>query len=281
MRVYTLMLLAGLVLLAGCIQEEQTRYLCEDGKTIVTNLKDCPILPEVDEEYEVCLDMPVSSGSYYDESPRDMCFYSLAISRENISLCNKIISSDTYSEFNRASCGMRVAVLRGDPSQCDRLLTTMDKSSCYSQYAIEMNDYSICSRLSGSYEKDECLYGFLYDYTWSYRPLEWGICAEFSRESYKDECYYEAALDTYELSYCDMISGSSYYYDKAACYGEVATMTYNPSVCSRLSTVDERDDCYYHYATYNYEVSVCDQIKDEYLKNDCIEWANYSWGYYY
>ena len=276
MRFYiVLFVLSGLLFLSGCAQQEPTRYLCEDGKTIVTSLADCP---PYDEEYEECMETP-TSGDYYGESPRDQCFYSLAISRENISLCNKILTSDPYYEFSRASCGRDVAIVKGDPSLCEELLTKSDTSKCYSLYALEAEDYSLCNFVADDYDKDECLYGFLMDYTWSYKSPDWSMCGDFSNSEYRDECYYYAAEDKADLSYCDKLSGSSFYYDKAGCYGEVAVASDDTTICSKLGTAGKRDECYYKFLyeyqwSYYYpDWSLCDKFSKSSYRDECYQYA--------
>ena len=273
-----LLVLAGLLLTLGCIQEQpveqepSTMYICDDGKTVVSSLAECP---KVDTGYQECAGMPLESTGYYDESPRDTCFYSLAIVRENISLCNKILSSDEYYEYTRAACGAKVALLKGAPAECEKLLTKMDTVDCYSAYAYDTDDISVCSMLKSTDDKDECMYEFVGYYNTP--PGGWSICEQLTDEDYKNSCYYYAADDTLDLSYCDKMSDkySSIYWMKSECYDNIASQKNDPTICEGLSDEEDRDDCYYEYATdYPYHMEVCDYITSKYIKSDCIDWTN-------
>ena len=274
MKSYVLLMVFAGLLAFGCIQQPQQMYLCDDGKTVVASLNDCP---QIDTEYQECLDMPFDSGSYYYESPRDQCFYSLAINRENISLCSKILSTDEYNDYTRAKCGAMLAILNEEPELCEELTTTMDTADCYSEYAYETEDITICNRITRDSEKDECLYQFIGYYM---TPPTWDICDEFSDEDYKNNCYYYAAADTMDLSYCDKITVtySYYYYTTAECYANIAYLEDDPSICDLLEDEDDRDGCYYDYATnYPYHMDVCDYIMDNYTRDSCISWTNDSY----
>jgi len=263
------------LLLFGCTQPQAKSYICSDGKTIVTSQADCP---KTDEEFDSCNKMSAGGSSSYGSSPRDQCFFSLAITRANITLCNKILSSDSYDDYSRASCGSRLAMQSSDASLCTKLLTTVDTSSCYSKYATEVNNYTICEKIADSTSRDSCLSDFM---GYGSNVNDWSLCDKFTSKSEKDTCLYYAAEQTSDISYCNNISGTGYNYDKPSCYAKVASSTGDFSTCGNLSTQTDKDQCYYDAGTnYPYSPDACGYIASSAKRQSCMRTANYSSSYY-
>ena len=268
----------ALIFLSGCLL-----HLCEDGRTIATNSNECPKIEivKIDTEYEECSEAPMQKGDYDYESPRDMCFYNLALTRENVTLCQKILNTDYYSEYSPAKCGASIALLKNDSNACEPLGPTY-KYDCYSELVAETEDPSYCDKITLKQKKEDCLYDYVY---YQGDPIsDWSICGKFSSgSSDADYCYYSAALSKKDTTFCDKIAGDSYYgYSRASCYGELAFEKKNTSLCELLTTTLEKDDCYYIYATsYPYNTTICDKIRDEYKKSDCVyyevDYANYTY----
>lgn len=251
------------------------QMLCKDGKTIVTNEADCPT---VDEKLKKCEDMPADySSSYYYEyssSLKDKCFFYLALERQNISICSKIIAASSYSDYTTGKCGAMIAEKQGKPEVCDQLGATSDISDCYSAYAYKTESYAICDNIQSNQERDDCLKQFIsYSY---YGSVDWSICTKFSSTSSADSCYYEAAYGTGDVSYCDNIKSKSGWYTKPICYAAAARNAEDPSYCALLTTALDKDKCYKEYATSSYDVSVCDYINNSGIKSSCIKSANYT-----
>ncbi len=291
--------------LSDCPEPEK-HYLCPDGLTVVGDMADCP---KVDTELKECEE--ASDEGYYGASDRDVCYYELAIYRENASLCRKIRNTDDWYDYTAAKCGAEIALFTGDvgvceelsflskydcyeevakqtedPSICAEITTSGKKDDCYSAMAAELEDPSICLEISSGNDMDDCIYNYIYDYaSWGgYYMDDWSICDEFSAPKWEQSyCYQEAAEDTGDLTYCDKITveGGYYYsYSKSSCYATVAKDKSNPSLCAKLSDMEDRDDCYYSYAvTYPYKEEVCDNIVDTNLKEDCVYMTGDS--YYY
>ncbi len=256
-----LMALVG-ILIAGCVQQQM--HLCSDKETIVYSLDQCP---PFDEEYEECMDMPLESEYYYDESPRDKCFYNLAVKRENTSLCNKILAEYYYSDYSPAKCGARIALLTDSLDECEELRGAATRNDCYSEYAMMTDDPSVCDSLPSGNARDECLSQFI---GWLSVPPSWDICEKFSKAGYRDECYYYAAEDTADLSYCEKMSGSSYAYEKSSCYANVAMEYMDASICGELADTDDRNSCYFEYAYDTDEPYVCDNVESVSERDECL-----------
>lgn len=276
MKSVILLGLAAMALLFGCVNmtNNEQQYLCSDGSTIVSDLTSCP---KVDLELKECQDASTASD-YYGESDRDICYYDLALTRNNITYCKMIHNSDYYSDYTSARCGVELALYNDNMALCNNL-SVLSRYDCFADLATDLDDPSICQNIKSVPKMDDCLYDYVYSN--SYYISDWSVCGMFSgKGDDSDYCYYEAASDTGDLSYCDELTGDDYYYgySKTSCYASVAKNKKSPSICDKLSTTEEKDDCYYDYATgYPYVVDVCNNISEEYRKDDCIDWANYSY----
>jgi hypothetical protein len=273
-----------LVLLFGCTVQEppapepKLQHICPDGSTIVTDLNDCP---KIDQELKECEEATATSS--YGYSDRDVCYYDLALDRENVSLCRKIRTTSSYYSYTAAKCGAELAIYLDDYTLCDNLSITA-KYDCYAVLSEELDDPSMCEYITSIPKRDDCLYSYLLSN--SYYIDDWSVCDKFSnRSSEASYCYYKAATDTGDYKYCNKItrSGGGYYsYSKPTCYGAVAKDKKKPSVCEQLSDSVDEDDCYYHYATtYPYDMEVCNKINDSSYKGTCISLTNRTYSYYY
>jgi hypothetical protein len=308
-RIIFVMVTALMFLLLGCTipigeSEPDKQYLCSDGETIVSDLSKCP---KVDVELEECKD--ASSSASYGASDSDICYYELALDRENVSLCRKIRNTDSWYSYTSAECGAEIALYRGDAKLCDEL-TFLSKYDCYLKVATQLEDSSICAEISSKGKMDDCYVSLastlydpticgqissesktddcLYDYiSWnSYYIDDWSLCDMFSSSAgYKQSyCYYSAGEATGDLKYCDKITDSSggyYSYTKPECYGVAASYKRNSALCDKLGSTSDKDDCYYTYATtYPYNADACDKIVDAYIKDDCQYYTNDSYYYW-
>ncbi len=254
------------------------QYLCGDGVTIVTDLTTCP---QVDTELQDCA-KESSKSDYYGESDQDACYYNLAVDRDNVTLCKKVHSTDTYGTYTQAKCGADIAINAGDPKVCDSL-GILSKADCYSEVATQTENPQVCLMITTGDKKDTCIY----DYVLSnyYSMSDWSICDNVSQGSYEASyCYQTAATRTKSTAYCDKISGtdSLFSYSKSECYGTLAKNSRTPSTCEKLTTTTEKDDCYYEYATsYPYDSTQCGKIVDQGTKDDCNYYTNRTSYYNY
>jgi len=255
---YVILFAVCLFLFLGCIEGEpqvtepieNTTYVCDDG-TIVSSPEFCP---EVDGESDSCL---ASSDS-------DACFYSLAISRNDASLCTEIKSLDPQEEYNQMNCAAEIALSKGDYEECEKI---EDRYSCYSKYAIETSDYSVCEMIiEGVFAREECMSALLT------ASSDWDSCDDISDFKLMDECYYDAAIDTGNMSYCGLISPRKDYINMD-CYADAGALNNDFSGCKNLQGVDV-EMCYVKYALNTGDSSVCEQINMTELKVHCMNMAN-------
>ena len=253
-----LLVLAGLFFVFGCVQEQpveqepEIRYVCSDG-TVVLSADECPV---TDIEYDAC---KVKTGS-----EKDSCFYSLAVQRQNTSLCNEIEANDTDEEYNKIGCAKDVALAKQDPEECKKLSDTNHVDDCYLLYAREIADYSLCDLISRVGTKDACIDLIAAD------TLNWTLCDKIAGYTTRDRCYYGAGLDTLDFKYCDKITAQDFYLLRVNCYGHVSWYRGDPSGCENLDKQADKDDCYNGYAVNSRDSSGCDYIIDENKKQSCM-----------
>lgn len=213
---YSLVVLSLSILLFGCTipQQavpggEQAKYVCADGKTIVTDVASCPAVAatasqaqpalelSLEEELTVCAGMPVieSSQSYQSYSFEDVCITGLAGKHQNTSLCRKV-SSD-----QRKTCYALVAEVTNDPDVCAE--AGAGKNQCLEQYARDKTDASACEKMTDVNYKDACyssLANSLADPT---------LCEQIRNVNQKDGCYSNMASRLGDSTYCNKITNAN------------------------------------------------------------------------
>lgn len=215
MKKLFLILALGLSLLfLGCIQqpaagtstggETVTKYVCADGKTIVTDITACPTLPSTGQpqpyetELSVCYGMPSISyggGGQYGGSLEDLCIVGVAAKVKDTSLCKKL------SKEQRLTCYAIVADQKNDPDVCLEAESSM-VDQCYNQYATNKKDASICDKITEINSKDSC-YSQLASQL--YEPA---LCDKMKNPNMKDSCYFSTAMQSSNSSYCNKIINS-------------------------------------------------------------------------
>ncbi|MDP2974452.1 MAG: hypothetical protein Q8N60_05355, partial [Candidatus Diapherotrites archaeon] len=121
------------LLLLGCIQQTtpETKYVCADGKTTVTDITACPAVTggaaasPFAAELAVCSGMPL----YQSASLEDLCIMGIAAKHKDTSLCLEVIRDQ------RLNCYALVAELKADPDTCNEAGNEADR--CFQQYATD------------------------------------------------------------------------------------------------------------------------------------------------
>lgn len=198
-KVYILAAFALCLVLLGCVQQTapETKYVCADGKTVVTDITACPAgaaaapVSPYAAELAVCSGMPL----YQSASLEDMCIMGIAAKHKDTSLCLEVIRDQ------RLNCYALVAELKNDPDTCSEAGTEADK--CFEQYARDKKDGSVCNKISDVTGKDSC-YNNLAS---QLRDPE--LCGKIKNVSQKDSCYFSMAMNLGDSSYCDKITNES------------------------------------------------------------------------
>ncbi len=211
-KIYFLSLLALSLLLLGCVQQTapETKYVCADGKTIVTDVTACPAVAAVTPASPFAAELAVCSGMplYQSTSLEDWCIMGIAAKHKDTSLCLEVIRDQ------RLNCYALVAELKADPDTCSESGTEADR--CFQQYATDKKDDSVCDKISDASAKDSC-YNSLAS---QLRDPE--LCGKIKNLSQKDSCYFSMAMSLGDTAYCDKISNES---QKQNCTQNLANRT--------------------------------------------------------
>lgn len=186
------------LLVAGCIQPESgVKYVCADGKTVVSDTGSCPPgaavqqLTQEEKDLAVCSGMPSTQMFSFE----DYCIIGVAGKYKNSSLCRKA------AKEQRMACYTIIAELRGDPAACSEAGTQADQ--CLNQYAMDKKDSSVCEKITDVSYRDNC-------YTNMANQLsDPELCAKIRNINQKDSCYFNFAMRYGDQSYCNRISNSN------------------------------------------------------------------------
>ena len=221
------------LLLSGCIQTgSETKYVCADGNTVVTDIKSCPppatattqpSTPE-ERELEVCSGMP-STQTYLFE---DYCIIGVAGKYKNMSLCKRA------ARDQRMLCYTIVAELKNDPDTC--LGAEAQTDQCFEQYARDKKDGSICDRITDV--------------------------------RYKSNCYNSLANQLSDQELCDKITDVN---SKDNCYNNLANQLSNPSLCDKIKNTNQKDNCYSNIAMRLGDSSYCNRITNANQQQSCLQ----------
>lgn len=197
-KIYFISVLALSLLLLGCIQQTtpETKYVCADGKTTVTDITTCPAAPAAGPVSPYAAELAVCSGMplYQSASLEDLCIMGIAAKHKDIALCLEVIRDQ------RLTCYALVAESKADPDTCSEAGNEADR--CFQQYATDKKDGSVCGKISDASAEDSC-YNNLAS---QLRDPE--LCSEIKNLSQKDSCYFSMAMNLGDTSYCDKITNA-------------------------------------------------------------------------
>ncbi len=175
-------------------------------------------------------------------------------------------------------------------SECKNLAYS-DEDDCRRQVAAKTNDPEICDALNQD-DIDWCKAHVLV------ATNNFSACQTLSSNA-ANQCWFEAAKKTQKKDYCGSIG---LLFLKDDCYHALSMQGSDPSVCTPISNIDQRedcllrtifnsaqpapsqcglltdleiiDDCYYGVALILNQPPVCGQIADPVLKTNCISDLN-------
>ncbi|MBI4399776.1 hypothetical protein HY570_03420 [Candidatus Micrarchaeota archaeon] len=257
------------LLLFGCTQENNNGkdqpptklIVCPDGKTAVQDPASCPKMDAG------LLECEKEASSTYGQSPRDSCYYDLAIERKNASICVKIENTLPYGK-SKVNCVGELALDASNPELCIELIGS-DRNVCYSYYAFETLDPSVCEKISAGTLRDDCYSKLVYDLR------DPKMCEKIESRITKDGCYFTIAVNLHKVEYCDQVISSGIVYSIEACYAFIAKYESSPETCNKLTKNSSIENCYYAYAVlYPPQKNVCELIRDTSLKERCIQDTN-------
>ena len=223
MRILLIALVVLGLFIFGCVQQPatsggevktETKYVCSDGTTIVSNITLCPPVTQVstpvvtptltlEQELSICVDMPTTQQGSFE----DICYMMIAAKHENTSLCRKVATN------TRLQCYTSLAEIKDDANVCAEAGTYKD--NCYSQYAMNVGDSSVCDKIIEINSKDSC-YSNL-----ASKMGQSALCDKITNINQKDNCYLQIAMRTSDSSWCDKITSST---QKQSCLQNIQGM---------------------------------------------------------
>jgi len=85
---------------------------------------------------------------------RCACYTSVAISTENLEICNKIDEEDM-----RIGCYISMAVEKEDAEICDKIKNPDARNTCITQTAERTKNPELCNKITQPTRRGECLMG--------------------------------------------------------------------------------------------------------------------------
>ncbi len=155
---------------------------------------------------------------------KDECITRIALSTEDMSLCEKTSSFD---------CIIKFAIVSQDISLCEKTLY-LNKEICIASVAVAQQDISICEKISNTEGKDWCIREV------AIAKKDTSLCNEISIVVEKDKCIRTVAASKQDVSLCEKASSTA---TKDWCVREVAIAKKDISLCNKISTTEGKDYC--------------------------------------
>ena len=208
-----------------------------------------------------------NTEKYYLDRERKECISKIAISEEDIKVCEIIqkrgigyradyiycvvdvaVATKNESicdEFNYSWCYHRVAVVKQDPALCEKIKSGDDRSSCYAAVAIARVDSSLCEKII---DKEDVYY--------------------------LAKCYKEIAIIREDPDLCKKIPYVQYYTPQGDCYSAIARIAVKKreiDLCGRIQDPYYLSRCYTEIAVAENNPELCEKIpsQSEYYQ-DCL-----------
>lgn len=189
----------------------------------------------------------------------DSCYHSLAIVKQNVSICSKI-----YNKLMTGSCYREIATAKNDLSVCDGIQDQAAKDDCNFSIGSDKNDLSICDKIQNQGMKDTC---YLNN---AIRKKDLSICSKFQDSLLQDTCYSNLAFNQQNLSICEFMQRQK---EKESCLKTINFIQEYLLTCSEKENQSDQDDCYRDLVDNSEYYEACDRIKDQVKKDAC----NRSW----
>ncbi len=186
-----------------------------------------------------------------DQSKKDFCVTSFAVSKNDIELCDVLDSA-------RQSCREAVDSCIGDDDEAlCRALKDEDPSKCQSDtncllnYSMQKQNSSSCSLIQNPVIATGCESAI----------KKTDKCDALSLQSQRDYCYQIYAQYSDDYLVCTQISDNSDY--KVNCLSMFAASEGNYSICTKgMLQLDDRWACYTNYSLATGDISGCEAIDE-------------------
>lgn len=221
---------------------------------------------------------PKGCGKIIRDVLSDSCYYNIANSTNNMSLCIKIYAPDTrdfcfrafnetgiaigncMKKSNSGSCLFDASNSTNNSYFCEWILDRASRDECQSNIALRQMNATKCDKITDPYLKDQCAYSI------SLTTKQASICEKMSAK-FADLCYLNIAKSNADASQCGEVLANN----SNNCYLEVAKITKDPAVCAKISPQGIIwDECYNYLVQTKFSVDYCLKINSTDSKIKCV-----------
>lgn len=199
----------------------------ERDASICEKTGDSEIMAAYTKDKDLCYSRFASS--YKDEricekvgADRARCYYSVALEKRDLSLCDKV------SIYDKNSC---IGYVTNDPVNCGTL-----NDSCLNAIVKITEDKEVCEK---AVDKYRCL---------AIATRDFSLCTRIDNQWGRDHCYLDLAELLKEASICSNIEEKydvyPFYHWRDDCYSMLAQQKNDKSICKNIVDNKLRKECY-------------------------------------
>lgn len=168
---------------------------------------------------------------------KNHCFGEVAISKKDISICNKINGPEGLDKCYSGVLDSldTVGHFGATVSLCDSLKDGQAKDGCYYNAGVESRDVTVCDKIRN---KKSDTFSNCYIYI-GIALKDMSVCGKEMVKS--STCYRIFADSLNDISICEKIDSQK---DRNFCYRDYAFKKNDPSSCDKITDTESRDFCY-------------------------------------
>ncbi len=289
-KILIVLLIVGIVLVSGCIQQKPTEELpkgemptVEEKPTKTPTTTQPPETPsaeittadELNNKIVRCIELTdikkVAEGVPTDKISSYVCIAETIGNVKKLSLCEKITRQSI-----RDYCIVKLTENLEDVSVCEKLIDQKYRFACIGIAALNTLDVSLCDKIGGAGGKDGCIFNI------AMKKRDTSLCQKLTSRTYVDPEYCANFIDRLEktlkdvLGTCEPRKTPS---EQAQCIADVASLAKDVSVCDLTDKLkgapfDAKTECIFLVAARTGDLSLCEKIRyDKYKglsKDHCI-----------
>ncbi len=188
-----------------------------------------------------------------DRGAREICITNVAVDTRQPEMCSQL----TYPEL-RDDCYLQIAVLLNDPEQCTQVRNPIAKE--FMCQGILKRGLAGCRQYPQDYDRRSLCISLFARVT---RNLS--LCDELTIENGRAGCYSGIAGGSEDLSICDKITWDDIV--RKDCYAFIAFLTEHYSLCETEGI--DSDSCYYSLAIGGKNITLCSMLSTEENRKLC------------
>lgn len=136
------------------LENQISSKLCENSSHLDNNLNTEEKFKKAIIEGNPCFCSRIS-----DREQKNACYSKLAISTNNVILCNYILEGAPNAEKDKANCFHALALINLDEEYCFKIKEGKNQNGCIVTLSIKTKKRNLCERVKNLDERDDCYYG--------------------------------------------------------------------------------------------------------------------------